>query len=93
MQRFWYFYQDFDDRDKDRMCHSKSFDGEVVGHHLPFRDKTITPLDFATITGLRVDGDLIPFDSSLYRDTTALEFYLGRVPTEVDHMVRYTQFE
>ncbi|KAI8542263.1 hypothetical protein RHMOL_Rhmol08G0125200 [Rhododendron molle] len=45
---------------------------EVVGHttnsfHFSFGELTVTPLDFAAITGLRVGGDLIPFDTTTGR--------------------------
>lgn len=39
---------------------------------------TITPLDFAAITGLRVGGDPIPFDSGLFLDRAAVRHFLGR---------------
>ncbi|KAH7849478.1 hypothetical protein Vadar_018461 [Vaccinium darrowii] len=48
--------------------------------HFRFGEMTITPLDFAAITGLRVGGEPIPFDSKLYLDTAAVEHYLGRRP-------------
>ncbi|KAI8563782.1 hypothetical protein RHMOL_Rhmol03G0135600 [Rhododendron molle] len=54
---------------------------------------TITPLDFAAITGLRVGGDPIPFDSELYKGQKALEFYLGPRFRATDAMVKYSQFE
>ncbi|KAI8547640.1 hypothetical protein RHMOL_Rhmol07G0211200 [Rhododendron molle] len=41
---------------------------------------TVTPLDFATLTGLRVRGEPIPFDSGIHRDTAALEWFLGQGP-------------
>ncbi|KAI8542864.1 hypothetical protein RHMOL_Rhmol08G0173100 [Rhododendron molle] len=33
--------------------------------HLPIGEMTVTPADFATITGLRVGGEPIPFDSGI----------------------------
>ncbi|KAH7845092.1 hypothetical protein Vadar_014966 [Vaccinium darrowii] len=55
-----------------------------------FGEMTITPLDFAAITGLRVGGEPIPFDSELYLDTAAVEHYLGRRPGGIEPGVRYT---
>lgn len=60
--------------------------------HFRFGEMTVTPLDFAAITGLRVGGEPIPFDSGLYTDEAALRHYLGRVPSRTDLMVKYTQF-
>lgn len=48
--------------------------------HLPFAEATLTPLDFAAITGIRVGGNPIPFDTRLYRKPDALIYFLGRVP-------------
>ncbi len=46
--------------------------------HFQFGEMTITPLDFAATTGLRVGGDPIPFDSGLYLDRVAVRHFLGR---------------
>jgi hypothetical protein len=51
---------------------------------------TITPLDFAAITGLRVGGDPIPFDSGLYLDPAAIRHYLGRDVGGGEPTVKYT---
>ena len=48
--------------------------------HLPFGEATLTPLDFAAITGIRVGGDPLPLDDDLFRNHDALIHYLGRVP-------------
>ncbi|KAI8559656.1 hypothetical protein RHMOL_Rhmol04G0190200 [Rhododendron molle] len=48
--------------------------------HLRFREMTVTPLDFAAITGLRVGGEPIPYDQSLVLEDEALRWFLGRVP-------------
>ncbi|XP_058192087.1 protein MAINTENANCE OF MERISTEMS-like [Rhododendron vialii] len=53
---------------------------------------TVTPLDFAAITGLRVGGDPIPYDSSLVLDDAALRWFLGRVPRHSGGMAAYEQF-
>ncbi|KAI8572216.1 hypothetical protein RHMOL_Rhmol01G0180900 [Rhododendron molle] len=47
--------------------------------HFRFGEMTVTPLDFAAITGLRVGGEPIPFDPSIDLDDAALEWFLGRV--------------
>jgi Plant mobile domain len=60
--------------------------------HFRFGEMTITPLDFAAITGLRVGGDPIPYDSSLVFDDTALRWFLGRVPRHSGGMATYGQF-
>lgn len=46
----------------------------------PFRfgEMTITPLDFAATTGLRVGGEPITFDSGSYLDRAAVRHFLGR---------------
>ncbi|WP_140189375.1 hypothetical protein, partial [Xylella fastidiosa] len=49
--------------------------------HLIFGEATMTPLDFSALTGLRVGGDPIPFDSGIGRDEAALRWFLGFVPT------------
>lgn len=48
--------------------------------HLPFGEATMTPLDFAAITGIRVGGSPIPFDVELYKNRDALVYFLGQVP-------------
>ncbi|KAH7864252.1 hypothetical protein Vadar_027471 [Vaccinium darrowii] len=58
--------------------------------HFRFGEMTITPLDFAAITGLRVGGEPIPFDSELYLDHATIEHYLGRRLGGIDPGVRYT---
>ncbi|KAI8542707.1 hypothetical protein RHMOL_Rhmol08G0159900 [Rhododendron molle] len=40
--------------------------------HFHFGEMTVTPLDFAAITGLRVGGEPIPFDPSIDLDDIAL---------------------
>ncbi|KAI8568521.1 hypothetical protein RHMOL_Rhmol02G0207100 [Rhododendron molle] len=54
---------------------------------------TMTPLDFAAITGLGIGGDPIPFDTGIHRDEVALRWFLGRVSDRDEKMVKYTQFE
>lgn len=49
----------------------------------------MTPLDFAAITGLRVGGKPIPFDTGIYRDEAALRWFLGRVLDRDKEMVKY----
>ncbi|KAI8529994.1 hypothetical protein RHMOL_Rhmol11G0019500 [Rhododendron molle] len=53
---------------------------------------TVTPLDFAVITGLRVGGEPIPFDPSINLDDTASEWFLGRVPRHSGGVAEYGQF-
>ncbi|KAI8547556.1 hypothetical protein RHMOL_Rhmol07G0205400 [Rhododendron molle] len=53
---------------------------------------TVTPSDFATITGLRVRGEPIPFDSGIHADPAALEWFLGEVPQVERGAARYAQF-
>ncbi|KAI8563542.1 hypothetical protein RHMOL_Rhmol03G0118200 [Rhododendron molle] len=48
--------------------------------HLPPGEMTLTPSDFAAITGLRVGGEPIPFDSGIHADPAALEWFLGEMP-------------
>ncbi|XP_058217451.1 protein MAINTENANCE OF MERISTEMS-like [Rhododendron vialii] len=60
--------------------------------HFWFGEMTVTPLDFAAITGLRVGGDPIPYDSSLVLDDAALRWFLGRVPCHSGGMAAYGQF-
>ncbi|KAI8571321.1 hypothetical protein RHMOL_Rhmol01G0110600 [Rhododendron molle] len=50
------------------------------------------PLDFAAITGLRVGGDPIPYDSSIVLDDVALRWFLGRVPRHSGGVAEYGQF-
>lgn len=54
---------------------------------------TVTPLDFVAITGLRVGGEPILFDTGIYRDEAALRWFLGRVPNRDEEMVKYEQFK
>ncbi len=58
--------------------------------HLKFGEMTITPLDFAAITGLRVGGDPIPFDSGWHLDPAAIRHYLGRDVGGGEPVVKYT---
>ncbi|KAI8529894.1 hypothetical protein RHMOL_Rhmol11G0010200 [Rhododendron molle] len=53
---------------------------------------TVTPVDFATITGLKVGGEPIPFDSGIHNDRAALKWFLRKVPKIEKGMVRYDQF-
>lgn len=59
--------------------------------HLPVGEMTVTPADFAALTGLRVGGDPIPFDDQIFRDQDALEWYLGFVPRIDADMARHTE--
>jgi hypothetical protein len=49
---------------------------------------TVTPLEFSAITGLRVGGEPVPFDSGLYRDSAAIRHFLGREIGDGEPMVR-----
>ncbi|KAI8530371.1 hypothetical protein RHMOL_Rhmol11G0052900 [Rhododendron molle] len=60
--------------------------------HFPIGEMTVTSLDFAVITGLRVEGESIPFDSGLQRDASVLRWFLGEVPEKGEEMVWYDQF-
>ncbi|KAI8568369.1 hypothetical protein RHMOL_Rhmol02G0193100 [Rhododendron molle] len=60
--------------------------------HLPLGEMTVTPSDFAAITGLRVGGEPIPFDSGIHADPAALEWFLGEVPQVERGAARYAQF-
>ncbi|KAI8538356.1 hypothetical protein RHMOL_Rhmol09G0096500 [Rhododendron molle] len=60
--------------------------------HLPPGEMTVMPTNFATITGLRVGGDPIPFDSGIHEDPSALEWFLGEVPKVERGAARYAQF-
>ena len=60
--------------------------------HFQFEEMTVTPLDFAAITGLRVGGEPIPYDASLVLDDSALLWFLGRVPRQSGGMAAYGQF-
>ncbi|KAI8538396.1 hypothetical protein RHMOL_Rhmol09G0099800 [Rhododendron molle] len=60
--------------------------------HLPPGEMTRTPSDFAAITGLRVGGEPIPFDSGIHADPAALEWFLGEVPQVERGAARYAQF-
>ncbi|KAI8559363.1 hypothetical protein RHMOL_Rhmol04G0167400 [Rhododendron molle] len=57
--------------------------------HLPVGEMTVTPADFAAITGLRVGGEPIPFDSGIQNDRVALEWFLGEAPRIEEGMARY----
>ncbi|KAI8538200.1 hypothetical protein RHMOL_Rhmol09G0084200 [Rhododendron molle] len=57
--------------------------------HLRFGEMTVTPLDFAAITGLRVGGEPIPFDPSIDLDDTALRWFIGRVPRHSGGVAEY----
>lgn len=62
--------------------------------HFSLGEMIVTLLDFTAITGLRVGGEPIPFDTRIYRDEAALRVvFLGRVPHRDEEMVKYTQFE
>ncbi|KAI8550789.1 hypothetical protein RHMOL_Rhmol06G0134500 [Rhododendron molle] len=56
--------------------------------HLPPGEITVTPTDFAAITGLRVGRVPIPFDSGIHNDRAALKWFLGKVPKIEEGMVR-----
>lgn len=60
--------------------------------HFPIGEMTVTPLDFAAITGLRVGGDPITFHSRIHRDEIALRWFLGHALVRGEEMVRYEQF-
>ncbi|KAI8550575.1 hypothetical protein RHMOL_Rhmol06G0117800 [Rhododendron molle] len=60
--------------------------------HLPPGEMTVTPIDFAVITGLRVGGEPIPFDSSIQNDQVVLEWFLGDAPKIEEGMAKYEQF-
>lgn len=57
--------------------------------HFGFGEMTITPLDFAAITGLREGGDPIPFDSGLSMDCEAVKHLLGLGPSTYTETVGY----
>ncbi|XP_058224951.1 protein MAINTENANCE OF MERISTEMS-like [Rhododendron vialii] len=61
--------------------------------HLPIGEMTVTPSDFAALTGLRVGGEPIPFDSEMYRDPEALAWFLGQAPAGEAETVHYDQFK
>lgn len=54
-----------------------------------FGEMTVTPLDFAAITRLRVGGEPIPYDSGLVNDNAALRWFLRRVPLHSGGMATY----
>ncbi|KAI8567912.1 hypothetical protein RHMOL_Rhmol02G0158100 [Rhododendron molle] len=54
---------------------------------------TVMPTDFAAITGLRVGGDPIPFDSGIHTNPAALEWFLGEVPKIERAEARYALFK
>lgn len=58
--------------------------------HLLPGEMTVTLLDFAAITGLRVGGDPIPFDIGLADDDAALQWFLGFVPKVENGSIIYT---
>ncbi|KAI8568937.1 hypothetical protein RHMOL_Rhmol02G0239600 [Rhododendron molle] len=60
--------------------------------HLPPGEMTVMLSDFAAITGLRVGGEPIPFDSGIHVDPAALEWFLGEVPQVERGAARYAQF-
>ncbi|KAI8538418.1 hypothetical protein RHMOL_Rhmol09G0101600 [Rhododendron molle] len=60
--------------------------------HFPLGEMIVTPADFAAITGLRVGGDPIPFDSGIHGDREALRWFLGHVPASNAEMVPYKPF-
>lgn len=60
--------------------------------HFRFGEMTITPLDFAVITGLRVGGEPIPYNTGLVNDNAALKWLLGRVLLHSGGMATYGQF-
>ncbi|KAI8529966.1 hypothetical protein RHMOL_Rhmol11G0017100 [Rhododendron molle] len=53
---------------------------------------TVTPTDFAAITGLKVGREPIPFDSGIQNDRAPLEWFLGEAPKIEEGMARYKQF-
>ncbi|KAI8568017.1 hypothetical protein RHMOL_Rhmol02G0165900 [Rhododendron molle] len=60
--------------------------------HFRFREMTVTLIDFTAITGLRVGGEPIPYDSSIELDDVALEWFLGQVPRHSGRVAQYGQF-
>ncbi|KAI8555090.1 hypothetical protein RHMOL_Rhmol05G0147300 [Rhododendron molle] len=60
--------------------------------HLPIGEMTVMPTDIVAITGLRVGGEPIPFDSGIQNDRAALEWFLGEAPKIEEGMARYEQF-
>jgi hypothetical protein len=60
--------------------------------HFPIGEMTVTPTDFSALTGLRVGGDPIPFDSGIHEDRVALQWFLGMVPAGRAEMVSHDQF-
>ncbi|KAI8530523.1 hypothetical protein RHMOL_Rhmol11G0066000 [Rhododendron molle] len=60
--------------------------------HFQFEEMTMTPLDFAAITGLRVGAEPIPNDTGLVNDKAGLEWYLRRAPLHSRGMATYGQF-
>ncbi|XP_058185541.1 protein MAINTENANCE OF MERISTEMS-like [Rhododendron vialii] len=60
--------------------------------HLPIGELTVTPTDFTVITGLRVRGEPIPFDSGIQDDPVALKWFLGEVLKIEEGMAWYRQF-
>ncbi|KAH7841469.1 hypothetical protein Vadar_030234 [Vaccinium darrowii] len=52
----------------------------------------MTPLDFSAITGLRVGGEPLPFDSGIAQSDDALRYYLGWKPNHGADSAGYGQF-
>jgi hypothetical protein len=61
--------------------------------HLVIGEATMTPLDFSAITGLRVGGVPIPFDSGIGGDDAALKWFLGFKPNKEGETATYGQFK
>lgn len=60
---------------------------------MPFGEATLTPLDFAMITGIQVGRNPIPFDMGFYKNKVALVYFLGQVPNMTDMgTVHYSWF-
>lgn len=54
---------------------------------------TVMPIDCAAITGLRVGGELIPFDKGIHLDEATLRWYLGELPLLDEEFVKYDEFK
>lgn len=61
--------------------------------HFSVGELTVTPLDFAATTDLRVGGEPIPFDTGIHIDETALRWFLGQVLDRDEEMLKYEQFK
>jgi hypothetical protein len=59
--------------------------------HFSFGELTVTPLDFAAITGLRVGGDPIPFDTTTGRSAEFQRLMLGGVLRAEADVAQYAQ--